>query len=355
MSVSYTLLTVVVAAVAAALFDIVAAVLFVVAASTSDCRFSASAADDFTATASWVSEPDMGAAALMDRPIFSNRLPSLPVFFSCSKSGVGCERCSCCRRMYCSCSAFCFFNSSWCRCSSCSCLLTDPVATKVACCCCCCAIGGSGIGGLPQPPLEGIVDGTADMTVVSDPLRLGGLPADDDTELLGDVDATEPPTHVVGDATGDLELVRGGGGGGMRLFCRSGVRSGTGGLPASDEVLLNRRSTGFGARHAGATGVTAVTAAVSATVTNAVAAVSVAAVTADDVDGGVVWSSSSKVSSAFSVPVGSRFPAPPSDPVPAWSTTLPCPTTLPCGTDKKTLLKRVPRIRHDNAVFVHAS
>lgn len=146
------------------------------------------------------------------------------------------------------------------------------------------------------------------------------------------MDATEPPAHVVGDATGDLELVRGGGGGGMRLFCRSGVRSGTGGLPASDEVLLNRRSTGFGARHPGPADVTAVTAAVSATVTEAAAAVSAAA---DDVDGGVVWSSSSKVSSAFSAPVGSHFPAPLPVPVPVSSTTLPCPTTLPCGTQKR--------------------
>lgn len=161
--------------------------------------------------------------------------------------------------------------------------------------------------------------------VVSDPLRLdGGLPAvdDEDTEPLGDepVDDAGGPAHVVGDATGDLELVRGGGGGGIRLFCRSGVRSGTGGLPASDDVLLSRRNTGLGAV-AGAA-VTAVTAAVDDAVT---------AVTDAD---GVVCSSSSRVSSAFFAPVDSHFPAPPSVPFPVCSTTLPCLTILPCENSK---------------------
>lgn len=90
---------------------------------------------------------------------------------------------------------------------------------------------------------------------------------------------------MVGDATGDLELVRGGGGGGILLFCRSGVRSGTGGLPASDEVLLNRRSTGFGAvtvnaavTVAAATAVVVASAPVAAVTIASVAVVAVAAV-----------------------------------------------------------------------------
>lgn len=258
----------------------------------------------------------------MDRPIFSNRLPSLPVFFSCSRSGGGCERCSCCSRVYCSCSAFCFFSSSWCRCSSCSCLEHG------------CA-GGSGIGGLPKPPPP------PPPLPVNEPFRpvgggggAGGLSADDDdTEPLGDVVGTEPPpaAHAVGDATGDLELVRGGGGGGIRLFCRSGVRSGTGGfLPVSDDVLLNRLNTGLGATAAAAAAVV-VAVAVAGTAASA-SAVPIAAAAAA-VAGGIVWSSSSRVSSAFSAPVG--FPARPSVPVPVWSTTLPCPTTPPCETDKR--------------------
>lgn len=120
------------------------------------------------------------------------------------------------------------------------------------------------MGGLPKaptpppPPLVVVVVAVTvasivapHVVVVNDPFRLGGLSQsadDDDTELLGDVvQLATGPVHVVGDATGDLELVRGGGGGGIRLFCRSGVRSGTGGLPVSDDVLLNRRSIGFGA------------------------------------------------------------------------------------------------------------
>lgn len=230
----------------------------------------ASSSDDWAAAAaaaevSCVSEPDIGAAALMDKPIFSKRLPSLPVFFSWSRSGGGCERCSCCSRVYCSCNAFCFFSSSWCRCSSCSCLVcATGCATG-------CSTGGSGIGGLPKPPPA---------TRVSDPLRLGaGLLADDDNEPLGDVIGTaEPVAHAVGDATGDLELVRGGGGGGIRLFCRSGVRSGTGGLPVSDDVLLNRRNTGRGA----AAVVVDVTAALTEDASTAVVTVSAAAAAADD-------------------------------------------------------------------------
>lgn len=222
--------------------------------------------DDWdAAAASSVSEPDMGAAALMDRPIFNSRLPSLPVFFNCNRSGGGCDRCNCCSRVYCSCNAFCFRNSSWCRCSSCSCRVCPTAVTAAAADC---AVGGSGMGGLPKPPIPpGVV-------VVSDPFRLGGLSADDDTELLGDVDVVRELAHVVGDATGDLELVRGGGGGGIRLFCRSGVRSGTGGLPVSEEVLLNRRNTGFGACTAAVTGaVTVVAAAVTVAVATAAAAI----------------------------------------------------------------------------------
>lgn len=250
-----------------------------------------------------MSEPDIGAAVLMDKPIFNSRLPSLPVFFSCSRSGGGCDRCSCCNRVYCSCNAFCFRNSSWCRCSSCSCRVCPTAAGVAVVDCVVVVVGGSGMGGLPKPlpPPE--------ITVVSDPFRLGGLSADDDTELLGDVDVAKEFAHVVGDATGDLELVRGGGGGGIRLFCRSGVRSGTGGLPVSEDVLLNRRNTGFGACVAAVTGAAAA------------AATAVAAID------GAVCSSSSKVSSAFSAPVGSRFPAPPSVPLPVWSTTLPCEKT----------------------------
>jgi len=157
---------------------------------------------------------------------------------------------------------------------------------------------------------------------------------------------TALPPAVVGDATGDFELVRGGGGGGIRLFCRSGVRSGTGGLPpASEDVLLRRRNTGLGA-----TGIVGPVTVVGSTVSAATTVVGSVAVT-DSTDAaaatdftdaevaaaaaaaaGVVWSSSSRVSSAFSAPVGSRFPAPPlpsSVPVPVWSTTLPCPATLP--------------------------
>lgn len=342
MSVSYTLLTVVVAtATAAAVTG--AVVWFVTAAAAvaaaTCCCFSASSADDCAAAASWVSEPEMGAAALMDRPIFSSRLPSLPVFFSCNRSGGGCDRCNCCNRMYCSCNAFCFFSSSWCRCSSCSCLVA-----VMGCCCCCCGCcgcgcctvtaGGSGIGGLPEPPTpEAAIVPTVE---VSDPFRLGGLSAavaaddDDDTDPLGDAIAHPGPAPVVGDATGDLELVRGGGGGGILLFCRSGVRSGTGGLPASDDVLLNRRRTGFGAVtvNAAVTAAAAPAAVVFASPTAAAAAVAVVSVAVVAVDG-VVWSSPSRVSSAFSAPVGSQFPSPPSVPVPVWSTTLPCLVTLP--------------------------
>jgi len=170
---------------------------------------------------------------------------------------------------------------------------------------------------------------------------------DDDTEPRGDVVGTEPPAaHVVGDATGDLELVRGGGGGGIRLFCRSGVRSGTGGLPASDDVLLHRRTPGFGATavvddtavvaaaaiaSVDCTAATTVVAAAAAATTSAAVVVTAAAAAAEEEDAdGIVWSSSSKVSSAFSAPVGSRFPALPSGLDPVCSTTLPCPTTLPC-------------------------
>lgn len=266
MSVSYTLLTVIV---------VVVPVLFVVVTAAV-----ASSVEDRAAAASWVSEPDIGAAALMDRPIFSNRFPSLPVFFSCNRSGGGCDRCNCCNLMYCSCNAFCFFNSSWCRCSNCSCLV-GPTGTEP---------GGSGIGGLPQPPpppppppdivsddpVTALVAAAATVEV-RDPFRVGGLPAEhDDTEPLGeDVVAMTEPTQVVGDATGDLELVRGGGGGGILLFCRSGVRSGTGGLPVSDDVLLNRRSTGFGAI---ATAVAAADAVVDVTTTGSAVVVGVATV-----------------------------------------------------------------------------
>jgi len=148
---------------------------------------------------------------------------------------------------------------------------------------------------------------------------------------------------VVGDATGDFELVRGGGGGGIRLFCKSGVRSGTGGLPpASEDVLLRRRNTGLGATGiVGPVTVVGPTASAAATVVGSVVVTDSTdtAVVTDFTDAaaaaaaaGVVWSSSSRVSSAFSAPVGSRFPAPPlpsSVPVPVWSTTLPCPATLP--------------------------
>lgn len=54
-------------------------------------------------------EPEMAGAKVM--PIFEKILPSLPVFFSCSKSGGG-VCCSCCSRLYCSCNALCFFSSS---------------------------------------------------------------------------------------------------------------------------------------------------------------------------------------------------------------------------------------------------
>lgn len=150
------------------------------------------------------------------------------------------------------------------------------------------------MGGLPKPPTLVVVvaarAGAGARTVlyvvlVNEPFRLGGLlqSVDDDTELLGDVLQATGPAHVVGDATGDLELVRGGGGGGIRLFCRSGVRSGTGGLPVSDDVLLNRRSTGFGATGAA---VTVVNAAVPVTVVNAAAVPAVTAAAAV-IDGAV--------------------------------------------------------------------
>lgn len=351
MSVSYTLLTVIVVVVVAAAAAV--ALLFAAGRCFSAAAASLSAAVAVvmlllvvvlvaTAAASWVSEPDMGAAALMDRPIFNSRLPSLPVFLSWSRSGGGCDRCNCCSRVYCSCSAFCFFNSSWCRCSNCSCLVV--VATVVGAAgdgdgCWMVAAGGSGIGGLPQP---------LSATVVSDPFRLGGLPPveDDDTEPLGDdVGAPTALPAVVGEATGDLELVRGGGGGGIRLFCRSGVRSGTGGLPpASEDVLLRRRNTGFGATTIAGLATGTVTAVASAAPVTAIGSTatdstdSAATAVATDTAAGVVCSSSSRVSSAFSAPVGSRFPALPllsSVPVPVCSTTLPCPATHPCENHTK--------------------
>jgi len=207
-----------------------------------------------------------------------------------------------------------------------------------SCCAVATATGGSGMGGLPQP---------LSATVVSDPFRLGGLPPidEDDTEPLGvDVGAPTALPAVVGDATGDLELVRGGGGGGIRLFCRSGVRSGTGGLaPASEDVLLKRRNTGLGATVTGVVTAVASTVATAAIGSTAAADSTVSATTtaaaATDTTAGVVSSSSSRVSSAFSAPAGSRFPAlplPSSVPVPVCSTILPCPATHPCENHTKT-------------------
>jgi len=92
-----------------------------------------------------------------------------------------------------------------------------------------------------------------------------------------------PPTARAGRLRPAAVSVRGGGGGGIRLFCRSGVRSGTGGLPVSDDVLLNRRSTGFGATGAA---VTVVNAAVPVTVVNAAAVPAVTAAAAV-IDGAV--------------------------------------------------------------------
>lgn len=73
-----------------------------------------------------VREPEL--AALRPRPIFASKLLSEPVFFKRSGGAGGTVArpavflCSCWSLAYCSCNAFCFRNSSWCRCSSCSCL-----------------------------------------------------------------------------------------------------------------------------------------------------------------------------------------------------------------------------------------
>lgn len=177
-------------------------------------------------------EPEMAGAKVM--PIFEKILPSLPVFFSCSKSGGG-VCCSCCSRLYCSCNALCFFSSSWWRISNCSwrrwgicagrccnpsCELMDSQLDEV---------DGDGCWRSFSATMRELCKWTAKPLLADpkEPLRVG---------LRRGAGAI----GLVGDARGDLELVRGGGGGGTRLAARSPRRSGTGGLASAGKECRRR-------------------------------------------------------------------------------------------------------------------
>lgn len=208
-----------------------------------------------------VRDPEL--AALRPRPIFARRLLSEPVFFRRSGGAGGTVvrpaafLCSCCSLAYCSCRAFCFLRSSWCRCSSCSCLprllcrpsceltlsqelelLVDSTAEDCEDDELC--IGAAMFGGADRsPPICSVVDRI--IVVVSGGRAMGGLPP----RVTGRRKVALPLCRVhgwflggswglVGLARGDRELVRGGGGGGTLLAlasCSSSTfRSGTGGF-----------------------------------------------------------------------------------------------------------------------------
>lgn len=202
-----------------------------------------------------VKEPVICAAAIC-KPIFCSRFDSLPVFFS-NWSEVGgmivkalVPLCSCWRRAYCSCNAFCLRSNSWCRCSSSSFLVLDDLPS--------CELTLSQLLDAEIASLS-LLDGIWRL----EPTFLGSvcdLSLSLRLDLLGAflLRVCKPKFWVacsnwdsvfpsggrgdVGDARGDLELVLGGGGGGILLpatCCRrSAFRSGRGGLLAVTTVLL---------------------------------------------------------------------------------------------------------------------